>query len=256
MKIDYHNHILPGDSFAEDWIREMDRLGFDKTVFAGLPEYFGFGLNSWTLDAIKKHPDRIIGFAWLDLGVDPPEMVDKYAEQGFSGIKFIAPHVCYNDPRAFPVYERIGKLGLATLFHTGIVLVNDRMRGRDCDSSRMHPVYIDGPAREFPNVTFHIAHLGIPWHDEAATLVRMHPNVTADITGRVWRDQKGLDWFRNLLWFEGAWDKILFGTDVTGGVQEFEPQYNKQRYIVEGLGLDEATQRKFFGENAARLLKL
>ncbi len=130
------------------------------------------------------------------------------------------------------------------------------MRGQDCDSSRMRPVYLDGPAREFPNLNFHIAHLGVPWHDEAAMMVRMLPNVTADITGRVWRDQKGVDWFRNLLWFEDAWDKILFGTDCTRGVEEFEPQYNKQLYIVEGLGLDEATQRKFFGDNAARLLKL
>ncbi len=256
MRIDYHNHILPERDFVENWLREMDRLGFDKTVFAGLPEYFGFGYNSWTLKAMKQHPDRIIGFAWFNLGVDPPAQVDRFADQGFAGIKFTAPHWCYNDPRAFPVYERIEKLGLATLFHTGIVLVNDKMKGRNCDSARMQPIHLDGPAREFHGVNFHIAHLGVPWHDEALMLVRLHKNITADITGYHWRDHKGVDWFRGQLWFEGCWDRLIFGTDVMNSFADFEGQYRKQKDILDGIPADEASQRKFFGENAARLLGL
>lgn len=256
MRIDFHNHILPVEGFVDDWVREMDRLGFDWTVFAGLPPYFGFGLNEWTAAAMKKYPNRIIGFAWFDLGVDPPETVDRYVEQGFKGIKFTAPHVCYNDPRAFPVYERIEKLGLPTLFHTGIVLSNGKMRGKDCDSSRMMPIYLDGPAREFTNLNFHIAHLGVPWHDEAMMLLRTHSNITGDMTGLVWRDQKGIDWFRSQFFFANVWDKLIFGTDVMHGVEDLEIQYLKQKFIVDALGVDPASQRKFYGENAARLLKL
>ncbi len=256
MRIDRHNHILPRDNFVEDWIREMDRLGFDKTVFAGLPPYFEFGLNEWTHDAMKKHPDRIIGMAWFDLGVDEPEMVDRYAEQGYKGIKFTAPRLAYNDPRAFPVYERIEKLGLATLFHCGIVLANGKMRGKGVDSSYMRPICLDAPAREFTDLNFHIAHLGVPWQEEAMMVIRIHKNVSGDMTGLVWRDQKGIDWFRGQFWFDGVWDKLCFGTDVMGGVEDFEPQYLKQKYLIDALMIDEESKRKFFGGNAARLLGL
>ena len=61
--------------------------------------------------------------------------------------------------------------------------------------------FVEG-ARELPELTIIIAHLGVCWGEEAATLCRIHPNIYADLSGHVkgWRSSKKIEWFEEKLW--------------------------------------------------------
>ena len=121
----------------------------------------------------------------------------------------------------------------------------------------------DGPIRRKPvgaaikrKMRVVLAHLGIHWNADAAEVARMRPHAYVDLTGEPagWRkrvDAEGLDKY---LWWPGAFDKVVFGTDV---------HHTKMRAIldedlarVERLKLPPETRQRIFSGNILRLLGL
>ena len=113
---------------------------------------------------------------------------------------------------------------------------------------------IEPITRQFPNLNVIIAHLGIHWNADAAELARMRPNVYVDLTGEPegWRkraDAVGID---HWLWWPGAFEKVVFGTDV---------HYSKIGQILaedvdrlDRLNIPMQTRRHIFAGNILRLL--
>jgi predicted TIM-barrel fold metal-dependent hydrolase len=87
-------------------------------------------------------------------------------------------------------------------------------------------------------------------------MARMHPNFYLDLTGAYWggwRVNKTPEFFRYHFFWEGAWNKVLFGTDILA-IDELIPSRQFHDRMIEAIGLSEETVRNIYGGTAARLL--
>lgn len=134
MIIDAHCHIGTSNLACffsdkrytvDDLLRQMDRVGVDKACVSG----GGFAseikwMNEATADAVKKHPDRIIGFIrvnpWYE---DFLQDLDYYlGDLGFKGIKLHPMQDSYcvlQEPRLNLILEKAHKYNVPILIHSG-----------------------------------------------------------------------------------------------------------------------------------------
>ena len=252
--IDCHHHLLDEPEYAERLVAECDRLGIDRVCVSGLGEQFAMPDNDAVARAVARFPGRIIGMYYLRLGREDASVVPSLRGRGFSGIKVTCPTRSYDDPSFYPIYEAAQAHRLPILFHTGVVMRGPLDHRFDVNSARMRPVFLDAVARAFPELNIIIAHLGVPWYEEAAAMARFHPNLYVDLTGSPtgWRRSKPLSFYPEMFWWPGAAGKILFGTDVA--IAEMEAVLRDYQQIAAELQVDEPTRRALFGETMARLL--
>ena len=85
MIIDAHHH-LPADwePYVEKLRVECERLGIDRVAAAALhgPPYAG---NEQLAEAIRQHPDFLLGWGFVRLGEDSPRAVDHLKAAGCRG---------------------------------------------------------------------------------------------------------------------------------------------------------------------------
>ena len=257
--IDMHHHLFdagPMDATAE----EYGRLGVEKAVIAAVPPRRVPDSNRIALAAQKKYPDLFVPFVGFDLDEMKPGELKGFREEGFVGIKFIAPSKPYNDFSYFPVYEKARELGMPALFHLGIVANCEPWD--DCDSSLMRPIYLDHIARSFPGLTIVGAHLGNPWYEEATMSCRWNPNLFFDLSGSTLK-KKTPEFLGSLLWWtrSGAysssdgrhpWEKIVFGSDTSH--EDIEGVIHDYENVMSVLGLSEDLQEAIWYKTAARIL--
>lgn len=161
--LDAHTHI--GASYltcyftdrrwsAEDLIREMDRCGVDVACVSGggLPHEIK-EMNKRVLEAVKRHPDRLIGFVRLNPKFeDVLDDLDYYIrDQGFKGIKLHPNQDCFcllKEPVLELIYERAAKYHVPVMIHSGTEPWS--VAGQFADQAEM-----------FPEVTFIMAHSGL-----------------------------------------------------------------------------------------------
>lgn len=260
--IDMHHHLLNEPDYADRMIETMDQLGIDKVCLSGL----GIPSDNWlgdlspanedVLRAMDKYPDRIIGMGVIRLGWDPETIVDRLRAQGFACLKTTRPARNYDDPAYDPIYARAEQLRLPFLFHTGFIVPAKTDKQDNVSSDRMRPVTLDRIARAFPDLPILLAHLGMPWHEEAAMMARYHPNVYVDLTGspKGWRNRKSPHFFQELLYWDDAFGKIVFGTDVHW--RDCEESLKDQRRIMSLNNVPASVQQLIFGGTMARLLHL
>ncbi len=263
MIIDAHHHLLKGPEYLERLVSESSRLGIERVCLIGAGTYnLGRGEAASNLDVIKaveKFPELFIGLANFNLGIDPPSMIDEFAEMGFSGIKFIRPLKNYDDKEYYPIYGRMESHGLPGLFHLGIVSRSPDDKYYDVNNDRHRPIYLDTLARAFPSLKIIGAHLGNPWYEEAAMSARWNPNLYFDLSGSTLQ-KKSAAFIGELLWWtpdtryrdsEGrfAWEKIVFGSDVKA--DEIEYVLDDYKSVMTQLSIPEEIQGKVLGGTAA-----
>jgi uncharacterized protein len=250
--VDSHAHLYPHSGYLGDLLAACDRLGVERICLSGLGEAFAMAGNEDTAAAIAAAPDRVVGYYFVRLGKHSVADVDRAAEAGFRGLKLTIPLLPYDDECYFPLYERAEALGLPCLFHTGIVTTATYTAG--VSSAKMRPVHLDAIAREFPRLACVCAHLGMPWYEEAAAIARILANVYLDLSGAPagWRKQKPAAFFRDALYWPGAWGKVLWGSDVAVG--DLEATLRRDQELVDDLGLSEDERAAYFGGTALRLL--
>lgn len=263
MFIDAHHHLGKEKNYADALYEEANKLKIDKVCLLGLPDFYGFSTNKEVYSAIKKYPDKFIGFACFNLGRgDKVSDLKRFKEKGFKGIKFFIPKKDYDDRSFYPIYKEMEKLNLVALFHTGIVERRDEIRKYDVDNDRMRPIYLDTIARAFPNLNIICAHLGNPWYEEASMALRWNPNLYADLTGSTLKRMKPYQ-IDSLLWWRrnsrykdplgrGAWEKVVFGSDVP--YYEISDVYNDYKKVMNVLNVKKEDQEKVFGDTMAILL--
>ena len=203
---------------------------------------------------MKQHPDRFYGYGFFHLGVDEPQLVDWFAEQGFPAVKFHIPKWDYDDERAFAVYERAQANNMFCIFPTGVSTLPDPMPELRASSARCRPIMLDAISNVFPDLTLIIAHLGVCWGEEAATLCRILPNVYADLSGNLhgWRASKSTAWWKEMLYWPDAHRKILFGSDVHyNGLAD---AVTDQTRIMREMGWNQEQINCVLYDNAANLL--
>jgi len=262
--VDTHVHLSSEDLSGDRLVAEADRLGIDKLVIfnarlEGKPGYQDI------LAAAAKHPDRLVPFAFLDLGTHGPGDIERFHGQGFRGLKIIRPKSKYNDRAYWPLYEAAEALKMITVFHLGVVGVQiDYDRAHDTDSERMRPIHLDSICRRFPDLVVWGAHFGNPWYEEAAMLCRWHLNLYFDLSGSSLK-AKPPQFFKQLLWWHGnkqygdrrgrgPWQKMLFGTDVS--IDMMKDVLGDYRRLMDTLELPEEARAAMMGGTAAGLLGL
>lgn len=259
MVIDFHAHYPKDDpTFPHRLVELLPKAGIDRICLCSAGEALGHVSNAEILAAATRHPDRIIPLALVELGSDPPECVERYVDQGFRGFKITNPRSPYDDEAYFPVYERMERTGLPLLAHTGILMRFPQEPGMRVNSDWMRPICLDSVVRSFPGLNVVGAHLGAPWHEEASMMARIHPNYYVDLTGAWWggwRANKTPEFFHYHFFWEGAWDKVLFGTDILALEQLLASKRNHDA-LMRQLRLPPETLEKVYGATAARLLGL
>ena len=225
--IDMHHHLGKEPDYADRLAAACERLGIIRVCLVAIePGCYltSFGGNDAVERAFKQHPDLMVGFGHVRLGIDGPQKVSELKDRGFTGLKFIVPARPYDDESFFLIYERAEELGMPGLFHLGIVARQEEGHHVRVRCHYMRPVHLDAIARTFPRFTIIGAHLGNPWYEEAAMTARWNPNVFFDLSGSTLK-YRTPQFLGELLWWDSttrygspdgshAWEKIVFGSDV------------------------------------------
>jgi len=168
------------------------------------------GDDETTAAAVKKYPDKFVGFAYVDpRRADCMEMLRHGIEDlGLKGAKFgpIYNGVPLWDKRLEPVFEYLQRNNLPLTMHMGTTFA----RNAPVDYGRA--LHVEPVALKYPDLTMVLAHMGHPWHDEAIVIARKQPNVWLENSALFYRPWQ----FYNMLISAQEYritDKIFFGTD-------------------------------------------
>lgn len=262
--IDIHQHLHANTvTEPEPLAEEYARLGVVKAVLLGLQPARIPGNNETVLNAAKKYPDLFIPFVGFDLDLMAADNLQQFHDQGFRGVKLIAPANRYDHAGYFPLYEKACKLGMPCLFHLGVIA--NRPPWDNVNSDNMRPIHLDYIARKLPGLSVIGAHLGNPWFDEAGMSCRWNPNLFFDLSGSTLK-KKSPQFLGDLLWWRpesrpyrspdgaGAWDKICFGSDLE--IAYIEDSINDYQHMMDALDFTAEDRHKIWYANAARALGL
>ncbi|HYZ47515.1 MAG TPA: amidohydrolase family protein [Sphingomonas sp.] len=159
---------------------------------------------------------------------------------------------------AYPLWEKCLELGVTSVqFHKGLPFGRQLLE-------HQRPNDIEQAALDFPELTFIIHHLGIPFIDDTINIASRHPNVwlalSAWINIYAIQPRLALDIIGKALMYVGE-DRLLYGSEafVWPSLQPYIKAFADMQMpedLQEGYGYPELTRemkRKVFGENQARL---
>jgi uncharacterized protein len=241
--------------------------GIEKACLLG-----GWGrVNGWVLEACRWHPSLFIPMAYCDLDNDGGDAVERFAGEGFRGVKLIFPRRNYDDPAYLPLYERMARHSLVLLFHTGVsggsidYLAKDPQDGAadaagfeatfaaiGTSSARMRALYLDTIAMAFPGLRMIGAHVGYGEYELACAVARWRRNVYFDLSGgdvvrRHLREKR-------IIGGEISPLKLCFGSDCSTDRIAAEADIWRRGLAEAGVGPEHA--RRVLWGNAAWLFGL
>ncbi len=159
-------------------IDEMDANGVAKALCSAGPLI----PNDDVIDAVQRHPDRLIGIAsvnpWSVDGVMPAvrELKRLVSEYGFKGLK-LEPFILDKAPveaQWYPLYTACAELDVTVQVQVG------GTGPSTYTSETGRPGHIDRVAIDFPEMRIVAGHIGWPWTDEMIAVAAKHPNVYID----------------------------------------------------------------------------
>ena len=186
--IDTHGHLAAGFQFSE-----LDKFaglapGIKIWLHAieGLKNSARHSGNRMVLEVARRYSGLFESFAFVDLS-GKPEQIDRYADEGFTGLKFIYPPDDYDSLKFMPFYERANANGMPCFFHTGIIARRGSgdftLPGRNGSPGRMKPSMLDTIAAEFPELKLISGHMGVPWCNEMRESLWFYPNIRCSVCG-------------------------------------------------------------------------
>lgn len=229
----------------------------------------GFAPAARNYELARTFPDRFVFCGGVDpvwQGVEAAvdELERQRVEWGAVSFKFYQTQHdrswrADDEKVAYPLYEKCLQLGVNNVqLHKGLPIALENIE-------ELRPNDIQKAARDFPELTFIIHHLGIPYVDETMNIAGRFPNVWVALSGWVnlypIMPEEFLHHLGKALFWVGP-DKLLFGTesflaaaaqpwvDLFATVQIPDEMQDKYGYPP----LTEEARRKIFGLNQARLL--
>ena len=207
------------------------------------------GNDEVTARAVRKYPDKFVGFA----SVDPrrPDYMEplRYAVEqlGLKGVKFgpIYSGVSLLDPRMEPIYRYCVEKNLPLTMHMGTTFAEN------APIELGRPVAVDEIANRHPNLKMIMAHMAHPWFEECIVVARKQANVYCEISAIFYRPWQ----FWNTLIAAQEYriterDKIFWGTDFPfSQVEESIAGLKSVNRMLEGTGLPRVSD-----ETIARIL--
>ena len=214
--------------------------------------------NQWTRDflvAAKGHVHALCNVDPRDPGA--PELLEREMAAGFKGVKLLPVNRCYrlSDADCRPFFEAANDLHANVIIHYGVT-VDPTGDLRYADPLDLSPV-----ARDYPDLTFVIAHFGAGWLDSVLRLAYQCKNVCVDSSGtNNWMDYYVpkltlADVYERCLNALGP-ERILFGTD-SGTTAHYRTWIRTmQQRTLEVLGVSDADRDLILRGNAVRIFGL
>lgn len=280
MLIDFHTHFFPDRLFdalwrwfeakawpirykkyADDLITVLKGEGVTRAVSLHYPHKPGLSpaLNDFTHRFSKKYPDLIIPF-----GSVHPDDTDKEnelkriaTEYKFRGIKIHChvQKVAPDDPRMLSIYKVCTKYIPLILIHCGTGPSDTHLgnaargSGYGFDVSPYSGVTrISRIAKQFPEITFIIPHLGFDEIEKAFELLDTCPNIYLDTAMAL------SGFFKAEIrreWLVTHQDRLLYGSDFP----HIPYPYNREIENIKAMKLGREIEEKIFYKNAIRLLR-
>ena len=256
-KIDAHAHTRNVAGYVDEQIDIADRLGIDKlclsrpvTNFSGTePEDHSVvrASNDLVLAAVKKHPDRYIGFLTLNpiYQKESLEEIDRCVDQGMAGYKGYT-QVKINDPLYYPIIEKFIDLKMIMFVHGFVQLgVGGYRKKYDTGQSAPNTTIPDDmveAAKRYPEGMFQYAHIGGggDW-EYACKSFKDYPNIYVD-TGGSNNEEHMVNSALNYL----GEDRLVFGCDTS---------YYQGVGKLLAADLTESQRKKIFFENYNGILR-
>lgn len=245
MIVDAHVHTGGYDGYStDDCLRLADRVGIDKifaTDFCALQYDFVEGNRRLAAD-MKRHPDRIIGYASITsarFGRDPMDEVQRcYEVYGMRGLKIIhqtaglgsyALLTTINEPAMYPIVAKAAEYKMPILAHA---------TAEECA----------GLCDAVPNAIIIMAHTGGhptamgDWF-RAIEVAKHYPNIYLDTAS----SQSDMGYLEAMVAGVGA-QRVIFGTDTP----LIDPFFGYAKVL--GADLTEEEKALIFGGNILRLV--
>ena len=214
--------------------------------------------NQWTRDFIAEAKGHVHALCNVDpRDPETPALLEREMAAGFRGVKLLPVNRCYHlsDPACRPFFEKANELGANLIIHYGVT-VDPTGDLRYADPIDLSPV-----ARDFPDLTFVIAHFGAGWLDSVLRLAYQCKNVCVDTSGtNNWMDYYVpkltlADVFERCLTAMGP-ERVLFGTD-SGTTAPYRTWIRRmQERTVESLGLSAAEKDLIMRGNVVRIFRM
>jgi predicted TIM-barrel fold metal-dependent hydrolase len=220
--------------------------------------------NDYIAALQRQEPGKIVGYASVNPNYRGPkaavrELERAVSELGLQGVKLYPMYQDWSpaDPvLAFPVFEKAEELGIPVMVHqAGSTRIDARME-------YARPALLDAAGRHFRDMKLTIAHVGLPWVDEALFLLTKHPNFFTELSYYI-ATATGEELYRFLVHAEQFFvplEKLFFGTDYPGFL--YDPVALRAKLLLvnehaERLGTAPIPQVKLdgiMGDNFARMM--
>lgn len=176
--------------------------------------------NDYIAACVRSYPDRFVGFASVNPAYKGPkaavaELERAILDLGLQGLKLYPMYQHWSPADrelAFPVFSKAQELGIPVIVHqAGSTRIDAKMEFA-------RPALLDEVGREFRDLRLIIAHVGLPWVDEALFLLTKHPNFYAELSYFIaTRTRRDLFMFLHRCEpFFVPLEKLFFGTDYPG----------------------------------------
>ncbi|MHB2020604.1 MAG: amidohydrolase family protein, partial [Candidatus Xenobia bacterium] len=168
--------VLPEspEQAAQWWLEHLDKNGVAIGAFmCGVAENEEF-------NRFLSMSPRFVGITWLNAAdTEAPAILEREVAAGMRMVKLYPPaqHFHLNDRACYPFYETCARLNVPILIHMGITM------GYYADLTYANPLDLHVPARDFPEVTFTIAHFGAGFLRECLMLAYQVENLCFDSSG-------------------------------------------------------------------------
>ena len=251
-KIDAHMHVNgAGQNFGcpvDAVVDAADRLGIERLA-CSIPITGGRwatpdevrACNDALLDAMRRHPERILGYCFLNPGYGREtlrELERCVVREGMIGVKLYNQYKV-NDPVLFPLIERTIELGVPVLVHAGRLITAADLAQQLLTSHAADFVDVGHRYPEAMIIHGHIAGGG-DWQWSLKVLRDAPPSVYLDTSGSVM--DAGL--LERCVREFGA-ERLLFATDMT-------MEGNVAR--VRDADISDAQRARIFGRNFEAIL--
>lgn len=233
------------------WTKEFEKHAIAKGVF------LTFEPNNEELISFVHASDRFIGFTSVDPREEmAPALLQQDIKAGLKGLKLYPVNRAFSvsDEKCYPVYETAETLNIPVTIHFGVSIgyFSDLRYGNPID---LHPV-----ARDFPDVTFILAHFGCGFLRETLFLSYQCQNIYVDTSSsNRWIEYLPYtitlkDVFKKCLSVLGP-KRMIYGTDSNFFPRGYRHNILKEQMaVLNSLNVKEEDKARIFGGNMAELL--
>lgn len=255
-KFGRRNETLPdldATAMAEWYTRRIHDAGVAKALVVSVIED-----SQYTREFIAAARGHVHALTYVDpRGKHAPELLEREMAVGFKGVKLLPVNRSYrlSDPVCRPFFKKAAELGASMIVHYGVT-VDPMGDMRYADPTDLSPV-----ARDFPEITFVIAHFGAGYLHEALRVCYQCKNVCLDSSGtNNWMDFDPhsytlADVFLRSITALGP-ERVLFGTDSGTTAQYRSWIKHQQLRTLEEIGLSEQDRDLIARGNAVRIFGL